>query len=70
MIFEEQKIKDVFLIYPEGFEDSRGSFNRKFCIEEFLNNGLDNHVELANLSYNKLAYTLRGSLSGRALSRI
>tara|TARA_Y100000996_G_scaffold173033_2_gene134444 strand:- start:7384 stop:7908 length:525 start_codon:yes stop_codon:yes gene_type:complete len=60
MIFEEQKIKDVFLIYPEGFEDSRGSFNRKFCKEEFLNNGLDNHVEQANLSYNKLAYTLRG----------
>lgn len=60
MIFKEQKIKGVYLIYPEGFEDERGSFTRKFCKKEFSKNGLDNHVEQANLSYNKSAYTLRG----------
>ena len=60
MKFEEQKIKGVFLIIPESFEDDRGAFTRKFCKEEFSKYGLDNHVEQANLSYNKIAYTLRG----------
>ena len=60
MIFKEQKIKDVFLIIPESFEDERGAFTRKFCKEEFKKHGLDNHVEQANLSYNKYAFTLRG----------
>ena len=60
MKFIEQKIKGVCLIQSEGFEDNRGSFSRKFCAEEFSKNNLDNHVEQANLSYNKSAYTLRG----------
>tara|TARA_A100001037_G_C15154127_1_gene642506 strand:- start:23269 stop:23796 length:528 start_codon:yes stop_codon:yes gene_type:complete len=60
MKFKEQKIKGVYLIYPESFVDDRGSFTRKFCVEEFKQNGLDSHVEQSNLSYNKLACTLRG----------
>ena len=39
MIFEEQKIKGVFIIYPEGFEDNRGYFNRKFCISREVSSG-------------------------------
>ena len=60
MIFKEEHIKDVYIIYPEPFVDERGSFTRKFCVEEFKNQGLDYHVEQTNLSYNKNAYTLRG----------
>jgi dTDP-4-dehydrorhamnose 3,5-epimerase len=60
MIFKKQKIKGVFLIYPDSFKDKRGVFRRHFCQNEFKKNGIVSKIEQANISENKFKYTLRG----------
>jgi dTDP-4-dehydrorhamnose 3,5-epimerase len=60
MIFNEQRIKGVFIIEAEPFVDERGAFRRHFCRDEFSNHGLNNHVAQANISENFNAFTLRG----------
>lgn len=58
MIIEEQRIKGVYLIKEEPFQDDRGGFSRVFCSEqmEMINT---NFVQ-SSVSYNKAKYTLRG----------
>ena len=60
MIFEKKKINGVFLISPNSFKDKRGVFRRHFCQEEFKKNGITSQITQANVSENKLEYTLRG----------
>ena len=60
MIFNETKIKDVYIIDPELLTDERGFFARSFCKEEFRNHGLEIDIVQCNISYNKKKGTLRG----------
>ena len=60
MIFTEQIIQGIFLIKPEAYEDSRGSFRRTFCNSEFKKNNIDFSVNQGNISENINAYTMRG----------
>ena len=60
MKFEELKLKGVFLIHAEGFEDERGIFRRNFCKKEFENYGITSNVAQTNISENNFMYTLRG----------
>lgn len=60
MKFFEQKIKGVFLIEPEPFEDKRGLLRRHFCQNEFKKHNLFTEICQTNISENHKAYTLRG----------
>jgi len=60
MKFNEQKIKNVYLIEPTPFVDERGIFRRHFCSKEFSDSGIIASVAQSNVSENKYAYTLRG----------
>ncbi len=60
MIFLKQKIKDVFIIKKEPFEDKRGSFRRNFCKKEFKKFNLNTEIKQTNISVNHKKGTLRG----------
>jgi dTDP-4-dehydrorhamnose 3,5-epimerase len=60
MIFNETKIKGVYIIEPELLTDERGFFARSFCKEEFQKHGLDTDIVQCNISYNKKKGTHRG----------
>ena len=60
MIFIEQKIKGVWVINPNSFEDDRGLFRRHFCKQEFAKNNIETDVSQSNVSENKHNKTLRG----------
>jgi dTDP-4-dehydrorhamnose 3,5-epimerase len=60
MVFNETKLKGVYLIETEPREDERGFFARTFCREEFTKHGLNPQVAQCNLSYNRKKGTLRG----------
>ncbi len=60
MIFEEQKIKGVWLIKAEPVSDSRGAFRRHFCQNELKQAGLKFNIVQTNISENKNKHTLRG----------
>jgi len=60
MKFEELNIRGAFLIHAEPFEDERGVFRRNFCKKEFAEHNITTDVEQANISENKLKYTMRG----------
>jgi dTDP-4-dehydrorhamnose 3,5-epimerase len=60
MIFEETKLKGVFIIKPEKMEDERGFFARSFCHKEFTEQGLNANVVQCSISYNYKKGTFRG----------
>lgn len=60
MIFTETKLKGVFLIEPERFEDERGFFAHSWSRREFEAHGLDPHLVECNISFNHKRGTLRG----------
>lgn len=60
MLFEELKIKGVYLISLAPHEDERGFFARSFCEKEFREAGLCSHFVQCNMSYNIKKGTLRG----------
>ena len=60
MIFNQASLPDVFLIKSEPQSDSRGSFTRTFCAEEFKKHNLETHFVQANISKNVHAGTVRG----------
>jgi dTDP-4-dehydrorhamnose 3,5-epimerase len=60
MRFELTDIEGVVVVELEPRRDDRGSFARAFCASEFERNGLESHVEQANLSTSVEAGTLRG----------
>ena len=60
MIFQKQKLSDVFIIEPEQYSDERGLLRRHFCQREFNEQGLMTDVKQCNVSENKKRHTLRG----------
>ena len=60
MIFEETKIKGVFVIEPELIEDERGFFACSWSRSEFEQRGLNPRMLQCNISFNLKCGTLRG----------
>ncbi len=60
MIFTETKLKGAFLVELERFEDERGHFARSWSACEFERQGLSAALVECNISFNRLAGTLRG----------
>lgn len=60
MKFSDTKIQGVVVVELDPRQDERGSFARAFCAEEFARQGLESHIEQANLSTSSKAGTLRG----------
>ncbi len=60
MRFMPTELKDAYIIEPELYEDNRGFFARVWTQNEFAEHGLVNRVVQMNLSYNRVAGTLRG----------
>lgn len=60
MKFYKQKIKGLYLIKPEPFQDSRGIYRRHFCQDEFKAHNIPTKIAQANIVENKYAFTLRG----------
>lgn len=60
VIFEETLIKGVLRVRTETHVDSRGSFGRIFCCEEFAALSLPTLFEQSSVSHNIQAGTLRG----------
>ncbi len=60
MKFTATSLAGAVIVEPEFRADARGGFARAFCREEFTANGLDPHIEQANLSTNRTAGTVRG----------
>jgi dTDP-4-dehydrorhamnose 3,5-epimerase len=58
--FVETKLKGAFLVEPELLEDERGFFARTWSYREWAAQGLDDRLLECNVSFNKLAGTLRG----------
>ena len=56
----ETKLAGAFVIEPQLFEDERGFFTRTFSSREFLEHGCNPAVLESNVSFNRLAGTLRG----------
>lgn len=60
MTFTETPLAGAYLIDLQPHHDDRGFFARTYCREEFAAHGLNPEVVQCNLSYNRLAGTLRG----------
>jgi len=60
MIFRPTPIEGAFLVELEPHEDSRGSFARSFCLNEFKDAGIDFNVAQCNLARTREAGTVRG----------
>ena len=60
MRFRETPLKGAFVVDLDRIEDERGFFARSFCEKEFSALGLDSRFVQCNVSYNRLAGTLRG----------
>ena len=61
MIFEETKLKGIFIIKPEHKEDERGPFTRTFFSQdEFRAHGLNATIVQSDISYIRTKGTFRG----------
>ncbi|MBU0996136.1 MAG: dTDP-4-dehydrorhamnose 3,5-epimerase [Proteobacteria bacterium] len=60
MKFIETPLRDAYIIELEPLSDERGFFARSWCQKEMLDKGLNTDMVQCNVSYNKLAGTLRG----------
>jgi dTDP-4-dehydrorhamnose 3,5-epimerase len=60
MKFQETPLKGAFTVDLDRIEDERGFFARSFCEREFAARGLESKFVQCNVSYNRLAGTLRG----------
>lgn len=60
MIFSPLSLAGVFQITPELRVDSRGSFARTFCVDEFSKNAIDFPIVQANRSVTKQRGMIRG----------
>jgi dTDP-4-dehydrorhamnose 3,5-epimerase len=58
--FRETKLKGLFLIEPERFEDERGFFALTWSEKSFKEHGLNPRLVECNISFNKKKGTLRG----------
>ena len=60
MKFLKTPLAGAYVIEAERIEDSRGFFARSFCVDEFARHGLDPSIAQCNISFNRIAATLRG----------
>ena len=60
MKFIKGNLEGVYIIEYEPIKDTRGTFSRIFCEDEFLSHGLDPHLSQCSISYNKIKGTFRG----------
>lgn len=60
MLFTETPLSGAFVIEVEKLEDSRGSFARLFCAEEFRSRNLESNYVQSNVSHNNQSGTVRG----------
>ena len=60
MIFRELDIKNLFIIEPEPFLDSRGKFYRIFCKSELEEVGISREIVQVNQSFTKHKGAIRG----------
>src|SRR6266850_6120695 len=60
MKFNETKLRGVYLLELERFEDARGFFAPSFSAKEFAAHGLASVFVQTNISYSKNRGTLRG----------
>ena len=60
MKFNNTGIDERYTVDVNRLEDERGFFGRVFCSQEFDEMNLESSVCQANISYNKVAGTLRG----------
>lgn len=60
MIFSKTALAGPMIIELERHEDERGWFARTYCEREFAAHGLPARMVQSNLSFNRLAGTLRG----------
>ena len=60
MIFTETKLRGVYVVEPESFEDERGFFAPAFKSREFEARGMAGQFVESNISYSLRRGTLRG----------
>lgn len=60
MIFREEKLKGLFLIELERYEDERGFFALSWSEQSFSEHGLNPRLVECNISFNRKKGTLRG----------
>jgi dTDP-4-dehydrorhamnose 3,5-epimerase len=60
MRFTQAAIDGVWLVEPVPHADSRGSFARTFCMDEFREHGLAANFSQHSVSHSVLKHTLRG----------
>ena len=60
MIFVATDLPGAVIVDLDRKEDERGFFARSWCQDEFATHGLNPRLVQCNVSYNKLAGTLRG----------
>jgi dTDP-4-dehydrorhamnose 3,5-epimerase len=60
MRFIECEVAGVWLVELEPHTDERGFFARTFCTDEFAAHGLDPTIAQCNVSYSRVAGTIRG----------
>ena len=60
MKFFKTKLKGLFVIEPELYEDNRGNFYRVFCQNELKHIGYNKAIVQINQSLNKKKGTIRG----------
>jgi dTDP-4-dehydrorhamnose 3,5-epimerase len=58
--FVRTEIEGAWVVDLTAFEDERGFFARAWCSREMAEHGVADRVVQSNLSYNRLAGTLRG----------
>lgn len=60
MRFTETRLSGVWLVEPVASGDSRGSFARTFCTQEFEEHGLVTSFVQHSMSHSVMKHTLRG----------
>jgi dTDP-4-dehydrorhamnose 3,5-epimerase len=60
MRFNQTKILGAWIVEPTPLFDSRGSFSRTFCKDEFSANGLASSFPQHSISHSHLKHTVRG----------
>lgn len=60
MRFREAALSGAFVVDLDPIEDERGMFARSWSPEEFRSHGLDDRIAACNVSFNRLAGTVRG----------
>ena len=60
MIFHSTKLEDAYIVELQKHQDSRGSFARAWCENEFRDHGVEMRIVQANLAHTVRKGTLRG----------